>query len=138
MPLKNGRKNSRVFLSKMAGITFNKQSSNYFPTRNISLSGIFVDGKFWQNPGNTCAITLTEQWLDREYVMTLTGKVARQEQGGIAIQFTEMDPETLSLLQTLLLYKSRNPLSMGEEFAQDCTFAVSGHAADGIGHRVSF
>lgn len=138
MAATNERKNVRVFLAKKVGISFANHPKNFYPTRNISLSGIFIDGKFWQNPGNTCAITLTERWSNREYVMTLAGKVARQDEEGIAIQFTEMHRETLSLLQTLLIYESVNPTSMGEEFAHGCTFAVSDHAADATSHRVLF
>jgi hypothetical protein len=137
MAVKNGRKNARVFCEKMVGISFNNRPRNFYPLRNISLSGLFVEGWFWQKPGNRCDITLTERWLDQEYVMTLSGKVTRQEQEGVAIQFTGMHRDTLDMLQTTLLYESQNPTVMGEEFARECAFTVSDRDTDRIGYHLS-
>jgi hypothetical protein len=137
MAVKNGRKNARVFCEKMVGISFNNRPRNFYPLRNISLSGLFVEGWFWQKPGNKCDITLTERWLDQEYVMTLSGKVTRQEQEGVAIQFTGMHRDTLDMLQTTLLYESQNPTVMGEEFARECAFTVSDRDTDRIGYHLS-
>lgn len=133
----HGRKNARIFCAKMVGISFGDQPRNYYPLRNISLSGLFVEGWLWQKPGNRCDITLTERWLDRDYVMSLSGMVTRQEQAGVAIQFTGMHRDTLSMLQTTLLYESQNPMAMGEEFTQECAFTVSDRDADRIGYHVS-
>ena len=138
MTTNNVRNNARIFLSRAVGITFNSNHKNIYPTRNISLSGMYVVGKFWQQQGNLCEISLAERWLDRQFVMTLSGRVTRQETDGIAIQFTEMDQETLSSLQTLLLYESKTPTLMGEEFAQGFSFAISDGFTDDVGPEVTF
>lgn len=137
MAAKNDRKNARIFCEKKVGISFNNHPRNFYPLRNISLSGLFVEGWFWQKPGNRCDITLTKRWLDQEYVMTLSGKVTRQEQEGVAIQFTGMHRDTLAMLQTTLLYESQDPAVMGEEFAQEFAFKVSDRDTDRVGHHFS-
>ncbi len=130
----NARKNARIFCAKMVGISFGDRPRNFYSIRNISLSGLFIEGWFWQKPGKRCDIILTEHWLDQDYVMTLSGKVTRLEQEGIAIQFTGMDWDTLTMLQTSLLYESQNPIKMAEEFAQECAFTISDRDTDQIEH----
>ena len=135
MPTKKRRNNNRIFISRMADVAFNNRQSNLYPTRNISLSGMFIVGRFSHETGSICAVTLNECWADRTFVLNFTGKVTRLERDGIAIRYTEMGLSTFSLLQTLLLYQSRNPTAMGEEFTRDCLFAIRDFRANGKQQR---
>jgi hypothetical protein len=56
--------------------------------------------------------------------MNLSGKETRVDKEGLAFCYTEMGLKTFSLLQSQLLYESRNPTTMGEEFTKDCSFAI--------------
>jgi hypothetical protein len=42
----------------------------------------------------------------------------------MAIQFTEMEHESLIFLQTALLYQADDPLLLGTEFGRDVSFQV--------------
>jgi|GEM_PF-6685115 len=108
----------------MIGVTFNNRHSKLYSTRNISLSGMFIVGRFSHEVGSRCTVTLNERWAERPFVLNLTCRIIRLERDGIAIRYTEMGLNTFSLLQTLLLYESRNPMAMGEEFAQECPFVI--------------
>jgi hypothetical protein len=124
MPTKNDRNNDRLFISRMVGVTFKNRGSKLYPTKNISLSGMYIVGQFSHPVGSPCTVTLHEVWAGRQFVLNLSGKVTRVDKEGLAICHTEMGLKTFSLLQTLLLYESRNPTAMGEEFTKDCSFAI--------------
>lgn len=124
MSTNNGRINKRIPLLRSVAITVNKSQARLYATKDISLSGMFILGKFIHNPRGVCTIALQESWADRQFILNLVGKVTRLDWDGIAIRYTEMDQETYSLLQTLLLYECNNPTTMGEEFVQDCSYAV--------------
>jgi hypothetical protein len=124
MPTKSDRNNNRIFISRMVGVTFKNRGSKICPTKDISLSGMFIVGQFNNKVGSLCTISLHEDWANRQFVLNLSGSVTRVEKKGIAVCYTEMDLNTFYLLQTLLLYESRNPTAMGEEFTKDCSFAI--------------
>lgn len=122
---KHGRKHERIDLFSVAGITFAGHRRHIYQTQNISLTGMFITGQFEHPLGTSCSITLTERWSGQVFVMNFNGKVARHDQEGFAIQFTEMALKPYALLQTVLLYGSSNPLLLGEEFAKGYPFAIS-------------
>ena len=114
----------------MVGVTFRNQPKCIYPTRDISLCGMFLVGCSGHRADSVCDITLNERWANRQFVLRLSGRIVRLERDGIAIRYTEMSLDTFSLLQTLLLYESRNPTAMGEEFTQECRYTIRGARAD--------
>lgn len=121
---KSGRRHERIRLVRMVEISFPNHQCNH-PTEDISLAGMFIAGKFKQNPGTPCSITLKEKWAEQLYRMEFASTVTRRESDGIAIQFAEMSQEASDLLQTVLLYSCDDPLSLGEEFANGPPFAIA-------------
>lgn len=130
----HGRQHQRIELFRMAGITFLGHPRQIYQTRNISLTGISLTTQLDLPAGTPCSITLAERWSDQVFVMNFTGKVVRPTQDGLAIQFTEMALKPYSLLQTVLLYGSNNPLSLGQEFSQQCPFKISENSARSAGN----
>ncbi len=121
---KSGRRYERIPLVRMVEINFHDHQRSY-PTEDISLAGMFIVCQIKQQAGAKCTITLTERWADEHFSMNLTGIVTRNELNGLAIQFAEMSQETSDLLQTVLLYSCNDPMSLCEEFAKGCPFAIS-------------
>jgi hypothetical protein len=125
---KNGRKHQRINLFRVAGITFHGRNHRHlYPIQDISLAGMFITGRLESSQGTSCSISLAERWSGEVFVMNFTGKVARHNQKGIGIQFTEMALKSYELLQTLLLYGSSDPLALCQEFAKGYPFEISEH-----------
>lgn len=127
----SGRRYERIPLVRIVGINFDDYQRNY-PTEDISLAGMFITGQINQHVGTKCTISLTERWADEQFSMNLTGIIARNELNGIAIQFAEMSQETSDLLQTVLLYSCNDPMSLCEEFAKGCPFAISEYGSEAV------
>ncbi len=125
MSKKSGRKHERINLSRMAWVSFPGRQRHIYSTQDISLTGMFITGQFEYPLGALCAITLTERWSGQVFVMDFTGEVARRCQDGLAIKFTEMALKPYTLLQTVLLYGSHDPMLFGQEFAKGYPFKIS-------------
>jgi len=115
-----GRKHARVNFNSRVEIISADQSSTVFTIKNISLAGLFLQCKKQYFPGEQCTIKLTEKWARTSYTFAISGKVVRTSETGAAIQFTAMKAETYMMLQTFLLYRCRDPLALGAEFAGTC------------------
>ncbi|MCI5120306.1 MAG: PilZ domain-containing protein [Candidatus Electrothrix sp. AUS4] len=72
---------------------------------NFSLGGLYVQGWFDQDLGDSCEIKLSlseKSGLAIEAVCS----VVRQDKNGLALRFTSMEPDTFLFLQEALLYKN--------------------------------
>ena len=92
---------------------------------NLSLGGICIKGQFSQKKGDRCIIELHES---EDMVLPVKfrakGVVAWINSERMAVQFTEMEHESLIFLQTALLYQADDPLLLGTEFGRDVSFQV--------------
>ena len=122
---KNVRRHARIYLEGQVGVTFTGQRELTYPIIDISLSGMLIRGQIYQEIDSPCTITFTVRKHDMMFIMSITSKVSRNDSRGTAVQFTTMDQLACSLLQTILLYKSTEPLMFGQEFTQHFPFAVS-------------
>ncbi len=92
---------------------------------NISLGGICVNGRFAQKKGDNCTVELHQSekmLLPVEF--RAKGVVAWVNSDRMAVQFTEMEHDSLIFLQTALLYQADDPLLLGTEFGRDVSFQV--------------
>ncbi len=122
-----GRKNERINLSRVAGVSFFEDQRHNCPIHDISLTGMLITSRLKYPIGTSCSITLDEQWSGQMFTMSFTGKVARHSQDGIAIQFSEMALKPYALLQTVLLYGCNNPLVQDQEFTTAYPLPLSEH-----------
>jgi hypothetical protein len=122
---KNLRRHARIYLEGQVGVAFTGQRQTTYPIIDISLSGMLIRGQFHQEIDSPCTITFTVRRHDMMFIMSITSRVSRNNPRGTAVQFTTMDQLACSLLQTILLYKSTEPLMFGQEFSQHYPFVVS-------------
>jgi hypothetical protein len=92
---------------------------------NLSLGGICVKGHFAQKKGDSCLIELHKS---KDMVLPVEfrakGVIAWVNSERMAVQFTEMEHDSLIFLQTALLYQADDPLLLGTEFGRDVSFQV--------------
>ncbi len=86
---------------------------------NISLSGIYVKGKFDQQEGDICTIVLNQSGADEDVEIHAIGSIIRIDSDGMALEFTSMKLDNFFLLQTILLYEAADPAILGSEFVNN-------------------
>jgi len=124
---KYDRKHERINLFRVVGITFHGYRRHIYQVQDLSLTGMFIIGQLEYPLGTSCSITLAERCSGQVIIMKFKGKIARHNQKGLAVKFTEMALKQYELLQTVLLYGCSDPLAMGQEFAKGYPFEISEH-----------
>ena len=87
------------------------------PVRDLALGGIYVLGVCPLLPDEPCMIEIKLMGEDPGLKVQTRGRVVRVEQGGAAIEFTELSLDAFEHLQKLILYNSEQPDEIEEEFA---------------------
>ena len=124
MKKENLRRYERVQFSRLTEILFLDQQPLQAPLIDLSLSGMFIKEDSEFDAIGLCTITFAQRSPKKLSPMLITGEIVRKNRSGIAIQFTEMNYSTYVFLQTLLLYKSKTPATVGEEFLKECPFTI--------------
>jgi len=83
-------------------------------TRDLSMKGVFVICREKFPLHSPCDVSLFLQAMEPIEVH-FRGKVEREMEGGLAIEFTEMDLESFEHLQKLLRYNSSDSDQIDEE-----------------------
>jgi PilZ domain len=79
---------------------------NSTETRDLSMTGLFVQASGRFSANEECQVTLFLRGAAEETRLTIRGKIVRVEKTGLAIQFLEMGPEEFGHLRNLVLYNS--------------------------------
>ncbi|MCI5146486.1 MAG: PilZ domain-containing protein [Candidatus Electrothrix sp. AR3] len=118
------RRFTRVNFKQPIQLDFeNKQYKEQFVS-NISLAGVYVNGHFEQQVGDTCTLELRQGGPNAQLDLRAKGSVVRVNGEGIAIEFISMNHSSLLFLQTVLLYEAEDPMLFGSEFIQNISFEL--------------
>ena len=85
---------------------------------------MFVFGTFSQQEGNKCLIKYSQTSSTSHFYFKAAARVVRKNEEGIGIIFTSMPPNSYMLLETTLLYESKDPLSIGLQLPDNCPFEI--------------
>jgi len=110
------RRFTRVGLSRTVSLYVNDQFYDLVAIRNLSIGGLFVEGKYDCKIGEKCEVELQETGENCSLLLKLTAVVRRIEEYGLALEFEKMSDTNLMFLQTVVLYSSSDPCSAAEEF----------------------
>lgn len=116
---KNKRSYARVIFHRTARLILHGKTFEQQKIRNLSIIGLFLEGKFDAAIGDLCSIELHETGHHSCLILTFSAKVARVEQDGLGLEFLEMKPDSYMFLQTMILYATKDPLGVAEEFLED-------------------
>lgn len=118
------RRFTRVKFSQPVRLNFGEKKYEQLVS-NISLGGIYVKGRFDQQPEDICTIEANRSWPPGAAVsFRAKGSAVRCTEEGMAIEFVSMEHDSLQLLQTALLYRADDPAGMGTEFGRDVSFQL--------------
>jgi hypothetical protein len=77
---------------------------------NFTLQGIFIKTREMVAPGTSVEVDITIPCTTHNPHMKLKGVVTRAENSGIAIEFSQMDPEIFQCLKNIVQRRSTNRL----------------------------
>lgn len=94
-------------------IHFKRQVQLDFPTgvydncqiNNISLGGLFVEGKFPHEPGQQCYININIKSKEATLSFKALAEIVHQDEKGIGLKFISMSFDSLVFLELILLYE---------------------------------
>lgn len=119
------RKFIRVKILRQARLEFGGTGYDPCRIRDLSLSGMFVFGRFDQEVGDECTIRYSQTSAASHFHFQAKARVARSGRDGIAIEFISMPFDSYMLLQTTLLYEADDPLAICLQIPEVCPFEIT-------------
>ncbi len=114
------RKNIRVVFNVSADVTESGSQGRKIhceDTRDISLKGAYLLTNEPFPDGTECAIDLLLEGSSSKLTLHIKGKVVRSDNDGMAVNFTDMDVDSLIHLKNILYYNSGDPDRIDAELA---------------------
>ena len=118
----NRRNYTRIQMVKSAQLIMPDNTCLTYPIKDISLAGLQLAGSTEYPLGIYCTVILEEHLATLSCQLTFTGRICRKEDGSIGIQLIGTDQKTFDLLQTIIMYKSDDPVSFCEELTDNYPF----------------
>ncbi len=115
----NKRSHARVLFNRKVRLIIHGRVYEEQPVKNLSLTGMFVTGTFAASINDDCTVELRETGPNSCLTLKFSARVIRVEQDGLGLEFHDMQPDSYMFLQTMILYATRDPLSVAEEFLED-------------------
>ena len=97
MKFKNRRKFHRINFDGKVNLQFADGSYDCCQIKNLSLTGMFVEGDFQQHSVEDCHIKLFHKETSGDNSLKATGKVVWCNEEGLGMQFTQMTFEDYML-----------------------------------------
>ncbi len=100
----NRRQFTRINIQRAVILDFGKKKYEH-SVSNFSLGGMYIQGGFQQEVGDTCTMTLIASDIDPDAKIGAVCSVVRVDTKGLALKFTSMEPDSFLFLQGTLLYE---------------------------------
>ena len=124
MNSKSARQYTRVDFQRDVHLDFDGKKYIHNTVKNLSLGGLYVEGKFEQQKGDICTVELSNPDNDFGVELRAHCAVVRVNDDGMALEFTSMGHESFLFLQTTLLYEAEDPMQLGTEFIKAVSFEL--------------
>ena len=98
MKIKNRRKFHRINLSERVDLEFSDESYDCCRVKNLSLTGMFVAGKFPHKHEGNCQIDLFHKTKSSETCLQASATVVWGNAMGVGLRFTSMTQDSYMLL----------------------------------------
>ena len=118
------RKFTRIHFKRHVSLEFISDRYDNCRIKNLSLAGMFVIGNFQQQVDKCCNIYLIKTGVSTELSLQAQAKVVRNNDEGIAIEFTSMPFDSYMFLRLALLDEAEDSLVSDKILAENCPFEV--------------
>lgn len=120
------RRYVRIPITRHVQLFFSSRRYDDCQLRNISLGGLYINGKFDQKVDEECVVNLTQTTQSTSLTFKADARVVRQDDGGVALEFTSMSFKSLLSLEMILLYEPREDAEENKiELPEDLPFKVT-------------
>lgn len=120
------RRYVRIPITRHVQLFFSSRRYDDCQLRNISLGGLYINGKFDQKVDEECVVNLTQTTQSTSLTFKADARVVRQDDGGVALEFTSMSFKSLLSLEMILLYEPREDGEENKiELPEDLPFKVT-------------
>ena len=82
-------------------------------TSDISVSGVFVQGVSGVAAGESCEVEFRLVGCSSSLVLEMTGEAVRVTEGGVALQFLEVDQDSFCHLQNIVYFNYKEAGQLG-------------------------
>lgn len=113
---KDQREFSRVDLKLLAKVKVKGEETVFTGIHNVSMKGLFMEGKTDWSMGTECEIHLILDGQNPPVDIKVKGRVQRIMEEGIALIFTEVSLEAYEHLHNLVLLNSGDTEKVEQEF----------------------
>ena len=118
----NQRKRTRVQFTTSVNLIGPERSFTDLSSRDISLKGLFVESKEQFPLDTPVDIDLTLTGSTSALSIKMKGRVARLEEEGMGIEFSEIDMDSFFHLRNILYYNAEDPAKIDEELTSQPAF----------------
>ena len=116
MAMENKRRHTRIPFQTKVDVRFADDELLVCDTKDLCLSGVWVQSNHDRREGEECEIIFRKAGIMNNRMLRLRGEVVRVDDSGMALLFTEMNYNTYTNLQTVLLDNAENPFEVAEDF----------------------
>ncbi len=108
----------RVVFTRTVKLSVEGQYRGRYRVRDLSLGGLFIEGKIDAHPGLDCRLELHETGRHSSLILDFEAKIIRTDQDGLAVEFINMEEDSYMFLQTMVLYSSDDPVGVAQDFLE--------------------
>ena len=124
MKIKNRRKFHRINFSERVDLEFVDESYDSCQVKNLSLTGMFVIGKFPHKQEDNCQIDLFHKTESSKTCLHASATVVWESEMGVGLRFTSMTRNSYMLLLSTLINNAEQSAIILHEFPKSCPFII--------------
>jgi len=113
------RRYTRVKIDCSAWLTINSTRQKSGRVYDLSMGGVSISGQSPLEQGNICDFELHEDKDGSCIVYPYSARVIWKKVDRFALEFVDVDSDSYSYLQTVVLYHADDPLEVAKEFQED-------------------
>ena len=121
----NRRKFQRIDFDGNVELKFVNYNYDSCPVKNISLTGLFIEGNFQKRKAINCHVQIFHKDKNGNNSLRALAKVVWKNNEGIGLKFTAMTFENYLLLQTTLINKAKESEPILREIPKNCPYLIS-------------
>lgn len=116
------RKRTRVNFHALVDLDSGEKRLKGLESRDLSLKGLFVITEERMGKGVPVDVTLDLSGSSSKVSLKMKGKIARIDEEGMAVDFTEVDLDSFYHLRNIILYNSGEPNDVDDELVNKPAF----------------
>ena len=120
----NRRKFHRINFDGQVNLDFMGGQQDDCQIKNLSLTGMFVNGNFQQQHAENCSVNIVDKTKSNKTNLRASAEVVWWSNKGIAFKFTSMTLDSYMLLVSTLINNAEQPAILLHEFPKSCPYEI--------------